>query len=141
MPNQNDYPKLKKIWYKKLKDSGFNDIETPSGDLKGGSLNWRFNSAFAVRYSHASRQEYYYLANQFLESHNFESELHRTIWTYHTEGTSTRDIAKILKDAGIGKFYKRLKNKSNVTRPLSAQAIWLVIDKYSKIFKKLNGFK
>src|ERR1700677_4499612 len=131
MSNQNEYEKLKKVWYTKLKESGFHDIETKDDNLSGGTTNWRFNSKFTSRYSHQSKQEYYYQANQFLSRFNFDSELHKSIWAYHVEGLSIAEIVKILKS--LGKYnYKR--NTRNAKSP-SINTVWRLIDRYRKIMK------
>lgn len=131
MSSSNEYQKLKKVWYAKLKESGFNDIETKDENLRGGSSNWRFNSKFTTRYSHKSKEEYTYQATQFLNRFTFDSEMHRAIWAYHVEGLSMDEITKILKS--LGKFsYKR--NTRNAKSP-SINTVWRIIDKYRKIMK------
>jgi hypothetical protein len=124
MPKQQNYQKLKKVWYKKLLKSGFVDIETKSGHLKGGSSNWKFNSKHESAYSQSAKQEYYYLANELLNTHTFDSDLHKAIWAYHAEGISVRDIANILKKLPIKKSF------NNYT------SVWLIVKKYKDIIKK-----
>jgi len=46
-------------------------------------------------------QEYFYLANSFLNDHQFTSNVERIIWEYHTEGLSIREIETVLKKAKV----------------------------------------
>lgn len=102
---------LQKIWYKKLKDSGFNDIEdtnSPKEFLK----TWH-SSYFISRYTTESferKESYYRLCSHFLWDYSFQSNLEREIWRLHSEGMSLRDIAKSLRS-------QRIKlNKDNVNK-------------------------
>jgi hypothetical protein len=97
------YAKLKKIWYAKLKDSGFIDIEPYGKFFRGGSLKWKFNPNDETGHSKdfKAKEEYHYLARQLLNENVFKTNLHKIIWEYHSEGISTRDIAKLLKDAKV----------------------------------------
>lgn len=125
-----EYEKLKKIWYDKLKASRFHDIEMNHKKpfLKGGASNRKFTNTEANQ----ARQEYGIMIYQFLHSHKFESELHKTIWAYYTEGISIRKTAELLKEAGIGKYYKR----SNKKKPLSTYTINQVLLHYRELMKK-----
>jgi hypothetical protein len=126
MANQANYEKLKKIWYKKLEKSGFRDLESSDGQLRGGSSNWKFNSAWTTAYSQQAKQDYYYLATHFLNTYKFENKLHRAIWEYHVEGIPYRSISQTLRKVGIKKCYQR---------------IGQIISHYKKIMKKENGLK
>jgi hypothetical protein len=98
--NNNNYKQLRKEWYKKLKDEGFNDIEKLDGDL----IEWhtsRFTKATNRRYSIEAKSDYYYLANQFLNTYKFKNELFRAIWEYHANGISQRDIVKLLNQLNL----------------------------------------
>lgn len=88
------YSQERKVWYKKLKETGFNDLENSQGFLKAyASSNFSQTSPHA----HESRREYYYLCQQFLNEFKFDSELQKAIWEYHTNGISYRDIAKTVR--------------------------------------------
>lgn len=82
-------------WNKKLKESGFKDIEGPENTLVYYSsyplLKWG-----AVRY--VARESYFQLAGQFLHDFRFKSELDRLIWECHSDGQTVREIAAKLKD-------------------------------------------
>lgn len=85
-----DLKKLKKIWAKKLKASGFDDIETEGGKLKRyEKLHW--NSVSPLNFE--EQQKYYILAGQLLHSHPFGSIRDKTIWRYHTQGHTLQEIA------------------------------------------------
>lgn len=100
-----DYHKLKKTWYKKLKDSGFNDIEYADGSIPSGlSPNENQNNPLTRQ----AITEYYYLATHFLNEHKFNSELEKTIWGYHADGISSRDISELLTKTKVAKM-KRTK--------------------------------
>lgn len=122
MPKQQNYRQLKKVWYKKLAQSGFIDIETKSGLLKGGSTSSKFNNKTS-RATQTAKQQYYYMANELLNTHTFDSELDKAIWAYHAEGISVRDIAKILKKLPLKRSF------SNRT------SVWLIVKKYGDIIR------
>lgn len=89
--------KLQALWYRKLKESGFEDLEivAPNGNLydllKGGSS---FNKH---RIKAANDYEYYRAAGMFLWDHAWTSNRHREIWMMHCEGVCQREIAIALK--------------------------------------------
>ena len=138
MSNQDSYRKLKQIWYKKLKNSGFNDIESerfPDKEFKGGSTNWKFNSAWTTAYSMQQKQDYYYLATDFMNTYTFDSKVHEAIWAYHAEGLSMRGIAKILNAA-------KVKNRTvsgryaGKARTFSKDTVQKIVAKYRDIMKR-----
>lgn len=107
-----DLNQLKTVWYRKLKQSGFKDIERDEDTLK----NW--SSIFAYQKpgnNWQSKEEYYRYAAHFLEEHKFETELQKIIWEYHANGLSMRNIAKTL-------------NKTRVTKT-NYTSVWQVIKK------------
>lgn len=93
-----EYQRLKEIWYKKLEDSGFHDIETDEYKLKVYSTKWARKS-YVSGIPH--KIEYYRIANMFLLEHTFDTKLDKAIWEYHTNGLGARSIATILKKAKI----------------------------------------
>lgn len=89
---------LQETWYKKLKKSGFEDIESNEDNLKVWS------SIFFSRHSIEqiqAKQAYYQMATNFLEDYRFESRRDKIIWEYHANGVSYRDITKILRKVRI----------------------------------------
>lgn len=133
------YKQEKAKWYKKLKKSGFDDIERDEHRLKVNTLDRIGRNTFSrVDYTsdqlsqerltakivHDAKQEYYYKAEHFLNSHKFESEKERVIWEYHANGLSIRDIVKVLNKAKIkADRYK----------------VWKIIYKLAKEMKKKTG--
>ena len=87
-------------WYKKLKESGFKDIEHADG-----SLNVTNPRSFHFKDEdlRQSVQDYYCMAYHFLNAYKFISELDKVMWEYHTEGLSIRNIVKTLNKAGFDK--------------------------------------
>jgi hypothetical protein len=84
-PNSPEFKELQDLWYKKLADSGFEDIEQPDGNLKFWASHY-----FRVKYNatkEEGKQEYYRLAGQFLYDHKFKNKLERRIWELHSIGT------------------------------------------------------
>lgn len=102
------YSKLRKIWYAKLADSGFVDIEPHGKFFRGGSSAWKFGGK---NKDFESREEYYYKARQLLNENVFKNNLHKIIWEYHSEGIGTRSIAKLLRDAKVKNYHWTWINK------------------------------
>lgn len=115
-----DLNQLKTVWYRKLKQSGFKDIERDEDTLKSWSSIFQYqkpgNNA-------QSKEEYYRYATHFLEEHNFETELQRIIWEYHSNGLSMRNIAKTL-------------NKTKVTKT-NYTSVWQVVKELKATMYKL----
>lgn len=107
MSNQQSLKELQKVWYQKLKDEGFKDIEQEgkNGFLKEWSRKFRipYGSQVAKGYTtedkirdNEVKETYYRLAGHFLYDYKFKTETLRNIWELHSEGVSYRNIAKIL---------------------------------------------
>lgn len=83
---------LQQKWYRKLKRSGFVDIEAPqyqhmkAKESTWHILNWDPEDA-------ASIQRYYELARQMLHEHPFSSNKEKLVWKCHSEGMSYNAIA------------------------------------------------
>lgn len=97
-------------WDKKLKDSGFNDIEDSKGRLKTWSTY--FQQPNVTVEGVLANQEYYNLAGKFLHDFHFDKEIHKVIWEYHANGMSIRDIVRTLGRAkvinpSVGSLYSR----------------------------------
>lgn len=114
MPTK-QFNKLQNIWYKKLKESGFHDIENNDESLdKNGLLtSARFNDRMSPD-TYKNKEMYYQLAGQFLHENIFPTKLHKTIWELHAEGLSGRDISEkigVLKKTEIYKTINTLKEQ------------------------------
>lgn len=81
--------KLQQIWRRKLERSGFEDAETPDGQLKNYALHW--TSVDSGRF-HAT-QRYYELAGQMLHTHPFKDVVDKTVWRHHSQGKTWKEIA------------------------------------------------
>lgn len=112
-----DYKELRKLWYKKLEKSGFKDAENPDGSLKLSSERYATKKFLGL---YQTKADYYYMANHFLNTYDFKSNLERVVWEFHTEGTAVRSIAKML-------VKNRLVKKTNRT------SVWFVIRDLRKI--------
>jgi hypothetical protein len=107
--------KLTEIWYKKLKNSGFEDAEKNEIYLHRDARSSRIFQANKSQEYYDSVLEYYIMAEHFLNEFKFENEHEATIWAYHSQGVSIRDMVKTFKKAGI----------KNVSRT----GIWRVLNK------------
>jgi hypothetical protein len=105
-----EYKHLKEVWYKKLERSGFDDIEHDEQRLKQWSFKF-YNEQRA--YSWESRNEYYSMAGRFLHDYKFKNNFEKTIWEYHMNALSVRDIAKLLRKIPVSRI-KMKANKDNV---------------------------
>lgn len=95
---------LLREWDKRLRQSGFRDVE--SRDKKTGELRLTAWDSYYFKIRNSPdifeiKQEYYYRAGQFLNSYKFISQTDKHIWEMHSQGIGLRQIAKSLKDLGI----------------------------------------
>lgn len=94
-----EFKKLQEQWYKKLKKSGFKDIEQNEDRL----MVWD-STEFQKNYSEIkfkARESYYRMAEHFLTNHKFTSEAERYTWQLHSEGKSIREIIKLMRARGF----------------------------------------
>ena len=113
--------KLQKLWYKKLKDEGFEDIEKKDGHIGRTKLNLTNRTFDQIEIT----QQYYSMARSFILDYSFESEVDKVIWEYHAEGISVRMTSDLLKSVGI---IKKKSTINNVVRKLEK----LMKEKYLK---------
>ncbi len=114
------FNKLKDAWYKKLAKSGFVDVERDEVYLKRNvsTIDYR-------RVTWESQADYSHMTTHFLNDYAFKNNRQRNIWEYHSNGISTRDIAKILNKV----------SKKKVTK----DTIRMVIFELREEMKKLYG--
>jgi len=94
--DEQEFLELQAKWDKKLKKSGFNDIEQRNdGNLKVSSQ--RIIRAQENATAHQAKVDYYRLAGQFLWEYPFKRGLDKFIWSLHAEGVSLRDISDEIK--------------------------------------------
>lgn len=129
-----NYSELKKLWYQKLKESGFDDIEDP-----GGTHLKRWDSFY---YQHHytplefnSCQSYYYAAEHFLNSAAFKNSIdgriEKEIWTLHSQGRTLRSIALLIQSRFDVLLIKDRYNKDNIAA---------IIKRFqSQMWKALSG--
>jgi len=106
--------KLKKIWEKKLVESGFEDHEV---ELRNGTrlLKWwssvdspidenLYNHKYDEFADKVKRtKEYYRLAGHFLYDYKFKNATEKMIWKLHSEGLAYRKISELLNREKLGK--------------------------------------
>lgn len=94
--NGHDLKALQKLWYSKLADDGFDDIENVNHaemPLKTWhSQKWQNRCKTRIELT----QEYYRRARDLLNTYSFNEPIHRTIWELHSEGLSKRKIEKAI---------------------------------------------
>jgi len=96
--------KLIKEWDRKLKDSGFVDIENRKTGMLitwAGSISCddkhamqKANYGYTSLVWKESQAEYYRIASQCLHDRDFRNELEREIWELHVDGHSYKEISK-----------------------------------------------
>lgn len=108
-----EFQDLKNEWYRKLKDTGFNDLDQDENSLKtwdSSRLTRKIQGQYYVnnKVYNEAREEYYRQAGWFLNDYRWGNYLrnpkkffYKEIWTLHSEGISIRNIVKILKLKGI----------------------------------------
>lgn len=88
-----EYDKIRAVWYKRLEEDGFYDIEQDDNNLKVWSLSFVRKRPLELM---ESREAYYHMARKFLNDYAFADAKERYIWEQHAEGFGTREIAKTL---------------------------------------------
>jgi hypothetical protein len=83
-----------KKWKKKLKASGFRDIERSEMELSSYSFE------VAQKYNRET-VDYYAKCSEFLHNHTFPTKLDEFIWSEHADGRSLRDISSKLESHDI----------------------------------------
>lgn len=96
MSNKAELAKLTKAWYKKLKKSGFEDIEQADGRLKDWH-SFRFAVAGQNPVQMYAKTRFYDAAREMLTKYTFATAQDRKIWALYSEGESARGIARQLK--------------------------------------------
>lgn len=89
-----EFKELQREWTKKLKKSGFEDIEQDEDHLKSWSYEF-FREYDENKFK--AKEEYYNMASEFFNNYHFENSTDKFVWFQHSEGVSIRDIVKMLK--------------------------------------------
>lgn len=104
-PKNQEYEKLRAVWYNKLKVDGFVDIEQDEENLKVWSTRWWNQAPHPIVME--AKAAYYQLAERFLEDYKFKNKVERIIWEYHANAISIRNIVKLLKQTKLVKRTNR----------------------------------
>lgn len=119
--------RLTEVWYAKLKTAkseeypnGFKDIEIYKSF---GASDVPRSIKLRAAWENQIVQDYYCMAQHFLNEYEFDSELEKVMWEYHTNGISIRNIVKLLKKARIRKHnrisvWKIVKRLENIMKGL-----------------------
>jgi hypothetical protein len=98
-PNSKEFKTLQKKWYKKLKDTGFDDIENSEIGLK------RYHSFDFIREDRQdpidNKREFYRIAGFFLNDYPFKTVREKEIWSLYSKGKTAKQVAVILKTMSI----------------------------------------
>lgn len=108
--------KLAREWAKKLKDSGFVDIEETDGRLKKWESHFFTHRPDKVFQD--AKAEYYRMAGHFLHDHLFVDEEEKLIWTLHADGKGQRQIIKEMQRRGYVAHFNKV---GSIVRRLSAE--------------------
>lgn len=108
-PKDPAFKKLQNKWYKKLKQTGFDDIESNENNLKVWS-NTKFQTignqvfdstkTFSSNYDeiklfHESKEEYYRLASSYYWDAEFPTYKEKFIWEQHVKGLGRHEITSM----------------------------------------------
>lgn len=121
--SRKEFAALKKLWYAKLKDSGFYDLETFNNKYIRKMWN---GSLVSTRMRRDAKQDYYLLAGRWTHTYeNFRSDAEKEIWSLYADGLSTHQIAKklqipLMRSKLVIRYYNKIflaemKQKSIVT--------------------------
>lgn len=91
----------KKIWYQKLKEGGFVDVEKNENKLHLYESVYFYDPRRMLPEVIEARQNYYRLAGQFFNTHPFKNAFDRKVWGMYSEGLAIRDIATKLNRPGL----------------------------------------
>lgn len=105
-----DFIKLKELWYRKLKESGFKDIERSNGRLKAKAEDLCLLKRYYNEETFKEKQNYYFQASQFYWDYKFESKLQKEIWRLHSEGFSLRQISRRIRTSQNKMSKDKIKN-------------------------------
>lgn len=116
-PKNKTFKVLQDLWYLKLKQSGFDDIEQDDSHLKWSPrqlMTRKKNRDRAVFYE--SKEEYYRMAGHFLYDNVFKNTTQKIVWEQHAQGKTMREISLLLKNEGIVMHTTQVKETIHVLR-------------------------
>jgi DNA-binding NarL/FixJ family response regulator len=92
------FQRLDAVWKKKLRQSGFVDIEDESSSSFARPIARQLvDTQNASTRDHEAIFTYYTRAEQFLSAFDFPTKKHRRIWELHAQGVSVRRISHRLR--------------------------------------------
>jgi len=110
--DKRELTKLKKEWYKKLKDSGFEDTEYFDKDMKPRDIQKKdtYKHALQIKEKFIGTQSFYTNCRKFLHSDMLPAA-DKPLWELFSEGVPYRTIQKELNMSftGVCKAVNRLK--------------------------------
>lgn len=83
---QKELKELQKVWYAKLKEHGFKDLEDSEGRLKVYSATPSGPQGVRSAAEAEMRKNYYREASMAVYDHRFSHKLDKTVWALHAEG-------------------------------------------------------
>lgn len=93
-------------WYKKLKESGFDDAEQDEVYMKQSAL-W-FRAKHNVR-TFNEKQDFHLKLSHLLETASFKNKKEKLIWEMHANARGIREIAR-----AVSKLYGKRHTKSDI---------------------------
>lgn len=88
----NKLQKLTQKWYKKLANEGFKDIESSEAHLE--QWHSRYFQDRNTPEEYLENVRYYEMAEEFLQTYNFDTSSEKLVWEKHAQGMTIREIAK-----------------------------------------------
>ena len=107
---ENENKELEKLyleWNKKLEQSGLIDVELSENMMQQPSFH-------ITKKWNQETEDYYHMASEFLNQHNFTSDRDRKVWELYCDGKSIAEIHRIMNCNAyvtICNLIKRLKKK------------------------------
>ena len=90
-PTDRAYRDLERLWYNKLKESGFDDIEDSRGERPLKSWHSTLFQNYGSEQFRA-KQLYFECARALIHTHKISTQIEKRIWALHSEGVSIREI-------------------------------------------------
>lgn len=121
------FKNLQAKWYRKLEESGFEDIEDEDEQIKVSATqfanprNYSGNTKTWAK-EHFEKKKYYERASRLLKEDSFLDETERRIWELHSRGVPIRKIVLILRAEGIDKGKNQVNQIINELQGLMFEA-------------------
>lgn len=120
-----EFERTQRHWYAKLEREGFDDIEVVENTpyLKDHHLR----SLRACNRGERTRaDEFYRFAGQFYWIHEFKNPWHKRVWKLFSNGSTEREIVKILAKSSVKKSRKsRFPVNQSIKKTTAAMLEWI----------------